>query len=85
MTKIMNIASKKINPIVWATYVVLIMLPEMLVLNTHTWWDAPVATVFNILYYGVFAWGLCVLVSLTGKRIERFIHIFDLLGVRSSY
>ena len=42
-------------------------------------------TVFNILYYGVFAWGLCVLVSLTGKRIERFIHIFDLLGVRSSY
>ncbi len=66
--------SKKINPVVCATYVVLLMMPEMFMLNTHTWWDAPVATLFNILYYGVFSWALCALVSLTGPKTERTIH-----------
>ena len=46
----MNKPSKSFNPIVWLTYVLLLMLPEMLMLNTHTWWDAPVSTAFNIVY-----------------------------------
>jgi glucan phosphoethanolaminetransferase (alkaline phosphatase superfamily) len=70
----MTNTSKKINPVVCATYVVLLMMPEMFMLNTHTWWDAPVATLFNILYYGVFSWALCTLVSLTGPKTERTIH-----------
>ena len=46
----MNFTSNKINPAVWGTYIVLLMLPELLMLNTKTWWDAPVAIVFNILF-----------------------------------
>ena len=46
----MNFTSNKINPAVWGTYIVLLMLPELLMLNTKTWWDAPVAVVFNILF-----------------------------------
>lgn len=42
----MNFTSNKINPAVWGTYIVLLMLPELLMLNTKTWWDAPVAIVF---------------------------------------
>ena len=51
------------------------MLPEMLMLNTKTWWDAPVSIAFNVLFYGVFTWILCALASLSGKTIERFIHV----------
>lgn len=43
----MNFTSNKINPAVWGTYIVLLMLPELLMLNTKTWWDAPVAIVFT--------------------------------------
>ena len=50
----MNKTSKEINPAVWCTYMVLLMLPEMLMLNTKTWWDAPVSIAFNVLFYGVF-------------------------------
>lgn len=71
----MNFTSNKINPAVWGTYIVLLMLPELLMLNTKTWWDAPVAIVFNILFYGVFAWLLCGLASLTGRRTERALHV----------
>ena len=71
----MNKTSRKINPAVWCTYMVLLMLPEMLMLNTKTWWDAPVSIAFNVLFYGVFTWILCALSSLTGKTIERFIHV----------
>ena len=72
----MNFTSNKINPAVWGTYIVLLMLPELLMLNTKTWWDAPVAVVFNILFYGVFAWLLCGLASLTGRRLS-LIHISE--------
>ena len=61
----MNKTSRKINPAVWCTYMVLLMLPEMLMLNTKTWWDAPVSIAFNVLFYGVFTWFLCALSSLT--------------------
>lgn len=71
----MNFTSNKINPAVWGTYIMLLMLPELLMLNTKTWWDAPVAIVFNILFYGVFAWLLCGLASLTGRRTERVLHV----------
>lgn len=71
----MNKTSRKINPAVWCTYMVLLMLPEMLMLNTKTWWDAPVSIAFNVLFYGVFTWIFCALASLTGKTIERFIHV----------
>lgn len=54
---------------------VLLILPEMLMLNTKTWWDAPVSIAFNVLFYGVFTWILCALSSLTEKTIERFIHV----------
>ena len=57
---IMPNTSKKINPVVCATYVVVLMMPEMFMLNTHTWWDAPVATLFNIYYTMVSSHGLCV-------------------------
>ena len=70
----MNNISKKINPAVWGTYIVLLMLPELLMLNTKTWWDVPVAIVFNVLFYGVFAWLICGLASLTGRRTERALH-----------
>lgn len=52
----MNFTSNKINPAVWGTCIVLLMLPELLMLDTKTWWDAPVVIVFNILFYGFFAW-----------------------------
>lgn len=32
----MNKTSRKINPAVWCTYMVLLILPEMLMLNTKT-------------------------------------------------
>lgn len=70
-----NASNKRISPVVCATYVVLLMMPEMFMLNTHTWWDAPVATVFNLLFYGVFSWVLCALASLAGRKSERIIHI----------
>ena len=54
---------------------VLLMLPEMLMLNTKTWWDAPVAITFNVLFYGVCAWGICALASLLGKTMERVLHV----------
>lgn len=71
----MNTTSKKINPAIWSTYIVLLMLPEMLMLNTKTWWDAPVAIVFNVLFYGVCAWGVCALASLLRKTMERVLHV----------
>ena len=80
----MNFTSNKINPAVWGTYIVLLMLPELLMLNTKTWWDAPVAIVFNILFYGVFAWLLCGLASLTGRRTERALHV-ALQAVMAAY
>ena len=80
----MNFTSNKINPAVWGTYIVLLMLPELLMLNTKTWWDAPVAVVFNILFYGVFAWLLCGLASLTGRRTERALHV-ALQAVMAAY
>ncbi|WP_293476602.1 hypothetical protein [Prevotella sp.] len=80
----MNFTSNKINPAVWGTYIVLLMLPELLMLNTKTWWDAPVAVVFNILFYGVFAWLLCGLASLTGRKTERALHV-ALQAVMAAY
>lgn len=46
----MNFTSNKINPAVWGTCIVLLMLPELLMLDTKTWWDAPVVIVFNLHY-----------------------------------
>lgn len=72
--KVRFYTSKKINAVVCATYVVLMMLPELFMLNTHTWWDAPVATLFNTAYYGVFFWILCAITSLTKRKTEIIIH-----------
>ena len=72
--KVRSYTSKKINAVVCATYVVLMMLPELFMLNTHTWWDAPVATLFNTAYYGVFFWILCAITSLTKRKTEVIIH-----------
>ena len=80
----MNKPSKSLNPIVWLTYVLLLMLPEMLMLNTHTWWDAPVSTAFNIVYYGVFAWCICALASFARHKVERAVHVL-LQTVVASY
>ena len=80
----MNKPSKSLNPIVWLTYVLLLMLPEMLMLNTHTWWDAPVSTAFNIVYYGVFAWCICALASFARPKVERAVHVL-LQTVVSAY
>lgn len=80
----MNKPSKSLNPIVWLTYVLLLMLPEMLMLNTHTWWDAPVSTAFNIVYYGVFAWCICALASFARPKVERAVHVL-LQTVVASY
>ena len=41
----MNFTSIKINPAVWGTCIVLLMLPELLMLDTKAWWDAPVVIV----------------------------------------
>ena len=80
----MNKPSKSLNPIVWLTYVLLLLLPEMLMLNTHTWWDAPVSTAFNIVYYGVFAWCICALASFARPKVERAVHVL-LQTVVASY
>ena len=80
----MNFTSNKINPAVWGTCIVLLMLPELLMLDTKTWWDAPVVIVFNILFYGFFAWLFCGLASLTGRRTELALQVV-LQAVMAAY
>lgn len=61
-------AGRTFSPAVWAAYVVMLMIPEVLVLNTSHWWDPYVSLPFCLLFYSVLTWALCALCSLLGRR-----------------
>lgn len=52
-----------VSPVVWGSYVILLMLVECLQLNLKTWWDPIVSCCFNLLFYAVMSWMYCGLTS----------------------
>lgn len=66
---------KGINPIVCAAMTFLLMLPELFMLRGQIWWEAVVATLFNVCFYAALSYFICILFSLAKPRVERALHI----------
>lgn len=66
---------KGINPIVCAAMTFLLMLPELFMLRGQIWWEAVVATLFNVCFYAALSYLICILFSLAKPRVERALHI----------
>lgn len=66
---------KGINPIVCAAMTFLLMLPELFMLRGQIWWEAVVATLFNVCFYAALSYFVCILFSLAKPRVERALHI----------
>lgn len=71
------------SPIVLLTYIVMLMVPEVLQLNTLRWWDPLVAMGFNLIVYAAVAWLVCFLASWVERCCGRVVHIVchTLLGI----
>lgn len=46
----------KINLVVMAAYVVMLMIPELLVLEDLHWWTPYISVPFNLLVYTMLSW-----------------------------
>ena len=57
----------KINVVVMATYVVMLMIPELLVLEDLHWWVPYLSVPFNLVVYTVLSWFCCTLFALMGR------------------
>ena len=57
------------------TYVVMMMITELLVLNTSKWWDPVLSIPFNLFVYISMSWIICLLASCLGDRCSKYIHI----------
>lgn len=66
---------KGINPIVCAAMTFLLMLPELFMLRGQIWWEAVVATLFNVCFYAALSYFVCILFSFAKPRVERALHI----------
>lgn len=66
---------KGINPIVCAAMTFLLMLPELFMLRGQIWWEAVVATLFNVCFYAALSYLICILFLLAKPRVERALHI----------
>ena len=65
----------KFSPVICTSYVLMFMIPECMVLNTTRWWDPVISLPCCAVAYGVLAWTICALVSLTGCRKLNFVHL----------
>ena len=56
------------------SYVIMLMAPEMVQLNTLRWWDPLVAVGSNVVLYAALAWMVCLAAALAG-RWGRAVHV----------
>ena len=64
----------KINLVVMAAYVVMLMIPELLVLEDLHWWAPYISVPFNLLVYTVLSWLCCTLFSIMGRKANVIAH-----------
>lgn len=55
-------------------YVAMLMLVEMMQLNTLRWWDPLVATAFNLVFYCSMVWLLMFFAAIIGGRASKVVH-----------
>lgn len=65
----------KINLVVMAAYVVMLMIPELLVLEDLHWWTPYISVPFNLLVYTMLSWVCCTLFAMTGRKANAIAHI----------
>lgn len=65
----------KINVVVMATYVVMLMIPELLVLEDLHWWVPYLSVPFNLVVYTVLSWFCCTLFALMGRKANTIAHV----------
>lgn len=65
----------KINVVVMATYVVMLMIPELLVLEDLHWWVPYLSVPFNLVVYTVLSWFCCTLFALMGRKANVIAHV----------
>lgn len=65
----------KINVVVMATYVVMFMIPELLVLEDLHWWAPYISVPFNLVVYTALSWFCCTLFALMGRKANAIAHV----------
>lgn len=63
---------KGINPIVCVAMTFLLMLPELFMLRGQIWWEAVVATLFNVCFYAALSYFICILFSIPSSAQATF-------------
>lgn len=63
---------KGINPIICAAMTFLLMLPELFMLRGQIWWEAVVATLFNVCFYAALSYLICILFSIPSPAQATF-------------
>lgn len=58
-----------------ATYVVMLMIPELLVLEDLHWWAPYLSVPFNLVVYTVLSWFCCTLFALMGRKANAIAHV----------
>ncbi len=58
-----------------ATYVVMLMIPELLVLEDLHWWAPYLSVPFNLVVYTVLSWFCCTLFALMGRKANTIAHV----------
>ena len=71
----------KFSIVTLTTYVIMMMVIEVLQLVAKHWWEPIVSLSFNIVFYAVCAWMLCAMAAMVGRKWGRVIHAAGHLAV----
>lgn len=71
----------KFSIVTLTTYVIMMMVTEVLQLVANHWWEPIVSLSFNIVFYAVCAWTLCAMAAMAGRKWGRVIHAAGHLAV----
>lgn len=71
-----RLIASQFNPATLFVYIILMMVAEIIQLNTSTWWDPLVALIFNLLFYLAFGWTICLAAAISGKMWGKVLHFF---------
>lgn len=71
----------KFSIVTLTTYVIMMMVIEVLQLVANHWWEPIVSLSFNIVFYAVCAWILCAMAALAGRKWGRVIHAASHLAI----
>lgn len=71
----------KFSIVTLTTYVIMMMVTEVLQLVAKHWWEPIVSLSFNIVFYAVCAWTLCAMAAMVGRKWGHVIHAAGHLAV----